>query len=93
MLESIQKREIEETEQPALSEETLRNFPPSVKLVVKVLEVEGPMTQKELSNETRLAQRTVREATSQLEEDDLVEQQVYIPDARQRLYSLTVPHS
>jgi len=90
MLESIQNRETEETELPSLSEETLRSFPPSVKLVAKVLEVEGTMTQKELSDESRLAPRTVREATTRLEEEGLVEQQVYIPDARQSLYSLTV---
>ena len=83
-------RDPNEPEQSTVSEERLRTFPPSVKLVTKVLEFEGPMTQKSLSEETRLPQRTVRQATNRLEEEGIVERGVYIPDARQSLYSLFV---
>lgn len=72
-----------------IDEETLRGFPPSSKLVLTVLDVEGPLTQKELAAETRLPQRTVRQATSRLEGRGIIERRVYVPDARQSRYALT----
>jgi len=71
------------------TKQRLEDLPPSAKLVYKTLEFEGECTQKELVNETRLPARTVRYATSQLEEEELVKQQVSFRDARQKLYSLT----
>lgn len=87
---TLDDRDPNESEQPTVSEKRLRTFPPSVKLVTKVLEFEGPMTQKSLSEETRLPRRTVRQATSRLEEEGMIERGVYIRDARQSLYSLVV---
>lgn len=72
------------------SEETVRDLPPSAKLVLKVLEYNGGLTQKEIVEKSRLSQRTVRDALDRLQEADVVEKDIYIPDARQNLYRLTV---
>ncbi|MFC6718244.1 winged helix-turn-helix transcriptional regulator [Natrialbaceae archaeon GCM10025810] len=69
--------------------ERLTDQPPSAKLVFKMLEYDGSLTQKELADETMLPQRTVRFALSRLEEVDLVEDRVSFRDARQSVYSLT----
>jgi DNA-binding MarR family transcriptional regulator len=69
-------------------EEQVRNLPPSAKLVYKVLEYEPEMTQSQLVNETRLSARTVRYALDELQSIDVVDQEIYFADARQRLYSL-----
>lgn len=65
----------------------LLELPPSAKLVFKVLETESPLTQSELAERTRLSKRTTRHALSELGEENLIEEEVYIPDARKRLYS------
>lgn len=57
-------------------------FPPSTKLVYKMLEGEGEYTQKKLVAETMLAVWTVRHALSQLEEEGFVEDHVSFEDAR-----------
>lgn len=66
--------------------ERLLDLPPSAKLVYKVLETEGTLTQSRLATETRLAPRTVRYAVTQLEAADLLEADVYFPDARKKVY-------
>jgi DNA-binding MarR family transcriptional regulator len=63
-------------------------LPPSAKLVFKVLEYNGPLTQKGIVETSRLSQRTVRDALDRLVTADVVEKDVYIPDARQNLYRL-----
>ncbi len=68
--------------------EALADLPPSAKLVYKVLEYEGELTQQRLAEETRLSTRTVRYALNSLESIELIEQKVYFADARKRLYSL-----
>jgi DNA-binding MarR family transcriptional regulator len=68
--------------------ERVRELPPSAKLVFKVLEYNGGLTQKRIVEKSRLSQRTVRDALDRLLEADLVEKEVYIPDARQSLYRL-----
>lgn len=78
----------DQSNQPTIPEARLREFPPSVKLVLKVLESDGPLTQQELTRETRLPSRTVREAAGRLERAEFVERRVYIPDARQTMYAL-----
>ena len=42
--------------------EELSDLPPSAKLVYKVLEYNGPMTQKDIVEESMLSARTVRYA-------------------------------
>ena len=72
------------------SEESVRDLPPSGKLVLKVLEYNGGLTQKQIVEKSRLSQRTVRDALDRLQEQEIVEKNIYIPDARQNLYTLTV---
>jgi DNA-binding MarR family transcriptional regulator len=67
---------------------TLDDLPPSAKLVYKVLEYDGPLTQKGIAEEAMLAPRTVRYALDRLDERDLVEEDIYFADARQSLYRL-----
>ena len=70
-------------------EEGLDDLPPSAKLVFKVLEYNGSLTQKGIVEESMLSARTVRYALERLEEIDTVEEDVYFADARQNLYQLT----
>jgi len=70
------------------SGEELDELPPSAKLVYKVLEYDGPLTQKQIVEESMLSARTVRYALERLQEIDLVSQDVYFADARQSLYEL-----
>ena len=72
------------------SEEAIRDLPPSAKLVVKVLEYDGALTQKAIVEQSRLSQRTVRDALDRLVEAGLVEKDIYIPDARQNIYRLAL---
>ena len=66
----------------------LLDLPPSAKLVYKVPEYEGPLTQQQLCEQTRLASRTVRYAISELGDLEIVTEEIYIPDARKKLYRL-----
>lgn len=72
------------------SEETVKSLPPSAKLVFKVLEYNGGLTQKGIVEKSRLSQRTVRDALDRLQAVDAVEKTIYVPDARQNLYRLAV---
>ena len=67
----------------------LDDLPPSSKLVYKVLEYDGPMTQKELVSESMLSARTVRYALDRLDERGVVDEEIYFADARQSLYQLS----
>ena len=71
--------------------EELSDLPPSAKLVYKVLEYNGPMTQKDIVEESMLSARTVRYALERLEEIDIVTEDVYFADARQNLYEIESP--
>jgi DNA-binding Lrp family transcriptional regulator len=71
--------------------EDLTDLPPSAKLVYKVLEYNGPMTQKDIVEESMLSARTVRYALERLEDIDIVSEDVYFADARQNLYELETP--
>ncbi|WP_276256982.1 MarR family transcriptional regulator [Halomontanus rarus] len=64
------------------------DLPPSAKLVYKVLEYEGAMTQDEIATESRLCPRTVRYALATLEDDGFVTSRVNLRDARQSVYRL-----
>jgi DNA-binding MarR family transcriptional regulator len=65
-------------------------MPPSAKLVAKVLEYEGRLTQRQLAEETLLPQRTVRDALGRLADAGVVESRFSFTDARKRIYSLAV---
>ena len=69
-------------------EEGLSDLPPSAKLVFKVLEYNGPLTQKGIVEESMLSARTVRYALERLEGVGAVDEDVYFADARQNLYEI-----
>ena len=69
--------------------EALGDLPPSAKLVYKVLEYNGPLTQKAIVEESMLSPRTVRYALERLETIEAISEDVYFADARQNLYELT----
>jgi predicted transcriptional regulator len=68
--------------------DAIEDLPPSAKLVFKVLEYNGPMTQKGIVQESMLSARTVRYALERLEAIDVVSEDVYFADARQNLYEI-----
>ncbi|MFB6310399.1 MAG: ArsR family transcriptional regulator [Salinirussus sp.] len=67
---------------------SLADLPPSAKLVYKVLEYNGPLTQKGIVEESMLSARTVRYALERLDEVGVVDEDVYFADARQNLYEI-----
>ncbi|MFO7834380.1 MAG: MarR family winged helix-turn-helix transcriptional regulator [Halohasta sp.] len=70
-------------------QESLDDLPPSAKLVFKVLEYNGTLTQKGIVEESMLSARTVRYALERLEAIGVVDEDVYFADARQNIYELT----
>ena len=68
--------------------ERLRELPPSAKLVVKVLETDGPLPPGELAEESLLPDRTVRYALNRLDEEELIESRRSITDPRKQVYTL-----
>jgi len=70
--------------------QTIEDAPPSAKLVYKVLQYNGGLTQKGIVEKSMLSQRTVRDAIDRLEDLGIIRESVYVPDARQSLYELTV---
>ena len=68
--------------------ERLSDLPPSAKLVAKVLEIESPLSQGELAEESLLPDRTVRYALNRLGEESLVESRYSFEDARKQVYFL-----
>ena len=68
----------------------VHDLPPSAKLVAKVLEYNGTLTQSQLADESLLPPRTVRYALSRLEDADVVDSRFSFADARKRVYSLTI---
>lgn len=73
----------------ATDQESLDDLPPSAKLVFKVLEYNGTLTQKGIVEESMLSARTVRYALERLEDIGVVDEDVYFADARQNIYELT----
>ncbi|MDP6898083.1 MAG: hypothetical protein QGH95_03010, partial [Candidatus Nitrosopelagicus sp.] len=69
--------------------EDLFNMPPSSKLLLKILEYEGSMSQKELVKKTMLPDRTVRLAMSHLLEKGYVKKKISIRDSRQKIYEIS----
>lgn len=69
----------------------IEHLSPSVKLVFKVLEYKGLMTQKELVAESYLPPRTVRYALNKLKKEGILEERLYHKDARQCLYGVKTP--
>ena len=68
--------------------ERLRELPPSAKLVAKVLEMDAPLSQGQLAEESLLPDRTVRYALNRLEDESLVDSRYSFQDARKQVYYL-----
>ncbi|WP_134670691.1 MarR family transcriptional regulator [Halorussus marinus] len=68
--------------------ESIRDLPPSAKLVAKVLEYNDTLTQSQIAEESLLPDRTVRYALNRLDEQGLVDSRFSFSDARKRLYTL-----
>ncbi|WP_309221834.1 hypothetical protein [Halorussus sp. MSC15.2] len=47
---------------------------------------DSPLTQGQIRRQALLPARTTRDALTKLEDDGLIEEQMYVPDARKRLY-------
>jgi len=71
-----------------LAEELLK-MPPSAKLVYKILEYEGPLTQKEIADKSMLPLRTVRYAISILSKNGLVAKMPDARDSRRHVYFIS----
>ena len=69
--------------------EDLLNMPPSSKLLLKTLEFEGSMTQRDLVTKTLLPDRTVRLALRHLLDKGYVKKRISIRDARQKIYEIS----
>jgi len=69
--------------------ERLSELPPSAKLVAKVLELDAPLSQGQLADESLLPDRTVRYALNRLEEVGLVASRYSFHDTRKQVYFLT----
>ena len=70
--------------------DVVSDLPPSAKLIVKVLEYNGTLTQSELADKSRLSPRTVRHGLKELDQAGVVDSEISLADARQQLYSLKV---
>jgi len=64
----------------------ISSLPPSAKLILKVLEYEGALTQKDIVKKTMLPARTVRHALAILVGNNFVKKRPLIRDPRQDLY-------
>ena len=71
------------------AEDVAHELPPSAKLVFKVLEYRGQLSQKEIIEETMLPPRTVRYALSLLMSEGLVTKKLSLRDSRQGFYKVT----
>jgi len=69
----------------------IKSCSPSVKFVLKILELKGMLTQKEIIDETYLPDRTVRYALNKLKIEGIVEERLHRKDARQVLYGIKEP--
>jgi len=70
--------------------DVVSDLPPSAKLIVKVLEYNGTLTQSELADKSRLSPRTVRHGLKELDQAGVVDSEISLADARQQLYSLKI---
>lgn len=69
--------------------EDLLNMPPSSKLLLKTLQYEGTMGQRDLAKKTLLPDRTVRLALRHLLDKGYVKKKISIRDARQKIYEIS----
>jgi len=65
-------------------------YPPSAKLAYIALVADGPITQGQLAEKTMLSPRTVRSALDRSERDEFVTSDLYVPDARKKLFDVAL---
>ncbi|BDC18700.1 hypothetical protein [Acidianus sp. HS-5] len=65
------------------------DLPCSAKLVLKVIEMKGKTTFKELKEETLLPDRTLREAIKILKERGAIRSKICLEDTRTRYYEMS----
>lgn len=70
--------------------EDLLNMPASAKLILKTMEYEGPLSQKDLIKKTLLPERTIRLSLSHLLNHGYVRKKTSLRDARQKIYELKI---
>jgi len=68
----------------------LLSMPPSAKLILKTLEYEGALSQKDLSSRTMLPERTMRLSLSHLLNGGYVKKKTSLRDSRQKIYELRI---
>lgn len=68
----------------------LLSMPPSAKLILKTLEYEGALSQKDLSSRTMLPERTMRLSLSHLLNGGYVKKKTSLRDSRQKIYELKI---
>ncbi|MBX0296890.1 winged helix-turn-helix transcriptional regulator [Haloarcula nitratireducens] len=68
---------------------SVAELPPSSKLVFKILQYEGELTQKQIAEKAILSPRTVRSAVTRLEEADEIVSWTKCGDARKKIYTIT----
>ncbi len=66
----------------------IEGAPPSAKFILKLLQYEGPLTQKDIINLSSLQIRTVRHGISYLKKKGLIEEHKALRDARLSIYRL-----
>ncbi|MFH1821942.1 MAG: winged helix-turn-helix domain-containing protein [Methanobacteriota archaeon] len=64
----------------------LAQFSPSTKFVLKVLQLNGRMTQKDIILETTLPPRTVKYAIKKLKDSNIVQEKPRLNDMRSKYY-------
>jgi NAD+ kinase len=68
--------------------EDLLTMPPSAKLILKTLEYEGALSQREICTKTMLPERTVRLSLKHLLDRGHIKKRTSLRDTRQRIYEL-----
>ncbi len=66
----------------------LEDATPATKFILKILEFEGPLTQKEIIESTKLPPRTVRRSLTSLLKERRISKRPRLDDPRQDLYSV-----
>ncbi len=87
-INEVKKTQIEKMKSRETSMPYIDDAPPSAKFILKLLQYEGPLTQKDIINLSSLQIRTVRHGISYLKKKDLIEENKALRDARFSIYRL-----
>ncbi|MCL4397393.1 hypothetical protein M1494_03560 [Candidatus Parvarchaeota archaeon] len=87
-INEIKKTPIEKMKSRELSIPLIDNAPPSAKFILKLLQYEGPLTQKDIISLSALQIRTVRHGISYLKKKGFIEENKTLRDARFSIYRL-----